>query len=406
MDKKKEIAPPSSNWAKLSKTLVPTKKDKNAVGAGKNAGRNSGQQRHRGRPPSQGVGRYVSRADFARSEPISQPIAGPSKITVEAPAHVKEDVVLLPAPSDSPLVEELRQMVAGRSVLNEAKKAPGNYLAIDCEMVGLGHLGSESALARVSLINYHGHVILDTFVQPREKVTDWRTWISGIRESDLVGAPEFAQVQKQVAELVQDRILVGHAIDNDLKVLLLSHPRPLIRDTQRCTMLREKAKNKHPGLKKLSQMELGIQIQKASHSSVTDARATMALYRLHKVEWERQLHRTTEAYRAQASKNAGKGKATESVPESGKRKRDGDEEDEDEEDGEDQAPQKKGKGERQSFPGGGRKGISSGLGLIVRRNGQRVDGAVATYSGAGGGAGRRNRESAGTGEKWWEQAAG
>jgi DNA polymerase III epsilon subunit-like protein len=92
-------------------------------------------------------------------------------------------------------------------------------IAVDCEMVGLGHLGSESALARVSLVNYHGHVLLDTFVQPRERVTDWRTWVSGIRESDMVGAPTFAEVQKQVAELVEGRILIGHAIENDLKVI-------------------------------------------------------------------------------------------------------------------------------------------------------------------------------------------
>lgn len=96
--------------------------------------------------------------------------------------------------------------------------SPGNYIAVDCEMVGLGHLGSESALARVSLVNYHGHVLLDTFVQPRERVTDWRTWVSGVREADIQDAPPFEEVQKKVAELVEGRILIGHAIENDMKV--------------------------------------------------------------------------------------------------------------------------------------------------------------------------------------------
>jgi RNA exonuclease 4 len=85
-------------------------------------------------------------------------------------------------------------------------------------MVGLGHLGAESALARVSLVNYHGHVLLDTYVAPRERVTDYRTWVSGIREEDLRGAPPFEEVQKQVAALVEGRVLVGHAIENDTKV--------------------------------------------------------------------------------------------------------------------------------------------------------------------------------------------
>ena len=91
-------------------------------------------------------------------------------------------------------------------------------IAIDCEMVGIHEKGSESTVARVSLVNYHGHVLLDTFVQPREKVTDYRTWVSGVRASDLEGAPVFDVVQKQVNELVEGRTLVGHAIENDLKV--------------------------------------------------------------------------------------------------------------------------------------------------------------------------------------------
>lgn len=52
-------------------------------------------------------------------------------------------------------------------------------------MVGVGPEGSESVLARVSIVNFHGAVVLDRFVRPREKVTDYRTWVSGVREEDL-----------------------------------------------------------------------------------------------------------------------------------------------------------------------------------------------------------------------------
>jgi hypothetical protein len=50
--------------------------------------------------------------------------AGPSKPRVEiaSPAAL-EGVVLLEAPSDEPLVRELRDMVVGKTVLNEAKRA-------------------------------------------------------------------------------------------------------------------------------------------------------------------------------------------------------------------------------------------------------------------------------------------
>jgi DNA polymerase III epsilon subunit-like protein len=91
-------------------------------------------------------------------------------------------------------------------------------IAIDCEMVGVNLNGSESAVARVSIVNYHGHILLDTFVRPKERITDFRTWISGVREEDLYGAPGLEEVQAKVAELCEGRVLVGHAIDNDLKV--------------------------------------------------------------------------------------------------------------------------------------------------------------------------------------------
>lgn len=63
---------------------------------------------------------------------------------------------------------------------------PGKYLAIDCEMVGIGIEGSESSLARVSVVNFHGATQLDEFVSQRETVVDYRTQWSGIRPEDMV----------------------------------------------------------------------------------------------------------------------------------------------------------------------------------------------------------------------------
>ncbi|BGP21359.1 RNA exonuclease 4 [Rhodotorula toruloides] len=162
----------------------------------------------------------------------------------------------------------------------------GHYLAIDCEMVGVGPEGVESTLARVSIVNYHGCVILDRFVRPREKVTDYRTWVSGVREEDLRNAPTFPEVQKEVSALLTGRILVGHALSNDTTVLLLSHPRHMTRDTSKYAPLQGLAKTKRPGLKTLAKLVLGVDIQSGEHSSVIDARATMAIYRSQKPAWE------------------------------------------------------------------------------------------------------------------------
>ena len=59
-------------------------------------------------------------------------------------------------------------------------------------MVGVGIDGSESSLARVSLVNYYGAVQLDEFVRQRERVVDYRTQYSGVRERDMVNGILFA----------------------------------------------------------------------------------------------------------------------------------------------------------------------------------------------------------------------
>ena len=63
---------------------------------------------------------------------------------------------------------------------------PGRYLALDCEMVGVGIDGSESSLARVSIVNFYGAVLMDEFVRQRERVVDYRMQFSGVRERDLI----------------------------------------------------------------------------------------------------------------------------------------------------------------------------------------------------------------------------
>lgn len=61
----------------------------------------------------------------------------------------------------------------------------GKYIALDCEMVGVGGGIERSVLARVSVVNYHGEQVYDSFVKPTETVTNWRTEVSGVRPSDM-----------------------------------------------------------------------------------------------------------------------------------------------------------------------------------------------------------------------------
>jgi RNA exonuclease 4 len=174
-----------------------------------------------------------------------------------------------------------------------ATATPGKYVALDCEMVGIGPTpDQDSQLARVSLVNFHGHQLYDAYVLPVVPITDYRTHVSGITPAVLKDARPFAVVQKEVAALLEGRILIGHALKNDLSALILAHPKRDIRDTSRHPKYRELAAGKTPALRKLADQLLGVKIQAGEHSSVEDARATMALFRSDKEGFELEALKT------------------------------------------------------------------------------------------------------------------
>ncbi|NXQ17339.1 REXO4 exonuclease, partial [Peucedramus taeniatus] len=183
---------------------------------------------------------------------------------------------------------ETEQCQSVEQVLVKEKAFEGltRAVAMDCEMVGVGPKGEDSILARVSIVNQFGKCVYDKYVKPTEKVTDYRTAVSGIRPQNINSGEDFKTVQKEVAEILQGRILVGHALRNDLKVLLLDHPHKKIRDTQRYKLFKQRVKSSRPSLKLLCEKLLNVQVQTAEHSSIQDAQAAMRLYTLEKKKWE------------------------------------------------------------------------------------------------------------------------
>lgn len=166
-------------------------------------------------------------------------------------------------------------------------------VSMDCEMVGVGREGKEDMLARVSVVNQYGHCVYDQFVKPMEHVVDYRTHVSGVRKEDLDKGIEFSVVQKEVADVLKNRTLVGHAIHNDLKVLYLSHPKKKIRDTSRYKPFRTLFNGRIPSLKKLTAQVLSVKVQEGEHDSVQDAQAAMRLYTMYRQQWEKDIKHVT-----------------------------------------------------------------------------------------------------------------
>nr|XP_016997585.2 RNA exonuclease 4 [Drosophila takahashii] len=185
----------------------------------------------------------------------------------------------------APLTKSARMRIKKQAQRNR-------YLAMDCEMVGVGHNGQDDMLARVSIVNRVGHVLLDKHVKPRMEVTDYRTSVSGIRPQDIANGEDFLAVQNEVVKLLHGRILVGHALGNDLAVLSIRHPFDDIRDTSRYKPLCKLVSNGHtPSLKRLTMAVLGQEIQTGEHNSVEDARAAMGIYNRIAGDWEKYLER-------------------------------------------------------------------------------------------------------------------
>ncbi|XP_031474279.1 RNA exonuclease 4 [Nymphaea colorata] len=163
-----------------------------------------------------------------------------------------------------------------------------DVVAMDCEMVGVSFQGSKSALGRVSLVNSWGNVVYDEYARPLEYVVDFRSEISGIRPHNLRKAKDFHTVQKDVAQLIKDRILVGHALHHDLKALLLCHPKRCTRDTSHYLPFKNK-EGKTRALRDLAKEHLGVEIQRKQHCPIEDARAAMLLYQKYRKEWEKHV---------------------------------------------------------------------------------------------------------------------
>lgn len=179
------------------------------------------------------------------------------------------------------------------------------------QMVGVGPEGLESAVARVTLCNWAEKVILDTFVQVPVKVTDYRTFVSGIEAKDLESetAMPLAEVRNAVQSILHGKILIGHALENDLAALRITHPWHDIRDTANYPPFMKEIRDADSDrsilrprkLKELTRDRLGrdIQAQGKAHNPVEDARAALRLYKSERLEWEQTVVRNVASAREQ-----------------------------------------------------------------------------------------------------------
>ncbi|KAI0774244.1 ribonuclease H-like protein [Fomes fomentarius] len=157
-----------------------------------------------------------------------------------------------------------------------------DIVALDCEMI---YTTGGMRVARVSVINSSGKEVLDELVRMDEgvEVIDFNTRFSGITPEKYASAVlPLVSVRQSLDELINSQtIIIGHALENDLKTMRMIHHRCV--DTAILFP--------HPGgppyrraLRTLTKEHLGKTIQSAGaagHSSIEDSVATLDLVRWH-----------------------------------------------------------------------------------------------------------------------------
>jgi len=154
-------------------------------------------------------------------------------------------------------------------------------IAIDCEMCATkcpetGKM-DHKALCRLSVVNAvnPAEVLIDTLVKPQWPVTDYRTWVNGIKETHLKNVQftiEHAQAFMK-ALCSQETVIIGHAVHNDLEALKMKHY--CVVDSAMLLKVKDD-ENRTPSLKDSVKTLLDQDMPK-THDSVNDARVSLAV---------------------------------------------------------------------------------------------------------------------------------
>ncbi|KAL1855595.1 hypothetical protein Plec18170_004317 [Paecilomyces lecythidis] len=159
-----------------------------------------------------------------------------------------------------------------------ARRLPARpAVVLDCEMVEVNYTTSE--VVRLCAVDFlTGSVLIDTYVMPHGKITDYRTRYSGVTPSMLskMAMVGWAAARAELYKFIDEStVLIGQSLNHDLDVLRVVHFN--IIDTAIVTQMAVGPEcNRRWGLKALCSAFLDREIQnkKTGHDCLEDVFAT------------------------------------------------------------------------------------------------------------------------------------
>lgn len=158
-----------------------------------------------------------------------------------------------------------------------------NFAAIDFETA----TASRNSACAVGIVSVRNSIIVDEFhilIQPPYNEYNWHNInVHGIRPSDTIQAPTFAQIYPKLRERLKGNMVVAHNESFDRSVLLrtmeyyqLDYNELELSKRWECTMKMYKAKGFTSS--KLDYCCRQMRIQLNHHEALSDARACAKLY--------------------------------------------------------------------------------------------------------------------------------
>ncbi|KAJ3827406.1 hypothetical protein EV361DRAFT_110577 [Lentinula raphanica] len=146
-------------------------------------------------------------------------------------------------------------------------------------------------VARVSVVDYRGSVLMDTFVRPTHYVQSFRFSETNIQLSDITNAPPFDEIRNRVASLIKSKIIVGHSLWLFLSIMGLSHSALETRDLALFRPFRRKLySSRIVDLPTLVHVYMGRNIRLGVEDSLENARACIDLFRSCEAQFEHVIH--------------------------------------------------------------------------------------------------------------------